>query len=287
MPGRPARRSRGRRDAAGRRAPRLGAPHRSCEGLCGRAGIELRAGEPPIVARVAGDFVWIDVRAFLPGDDETVAERLDALIGGDGAGESGLAGPGRRRDLRGVKRARGPRLSSSRSPRRSSRARRARRSAPRTWRRSGFHPVSRFPCTRTTFREPLARAVAGGNRVRGDPRGRQRQRLRGRGRRTGRHGGSGRDDRPRSPATERRRVARRVALRRGSQPIVRYAAIDRFVTSGQQDDPPLAVASRHASRHRPSRMARRTSASDRTALSGLEHPVTPATPRRRSRGSRA
>jgi hypothetical protein len=26
--------------------------------------------------------VWIDVRAMLPGDDERVAERLDALLGG-------------------------------------------------------------------------------------------------------------------------------------------------------------------------------------------------------------
>jgi L-seryl-tRNA(Ser) seleniumtransferase len=45
-------------------------------------GSALRAGEPPIVARVADDAVWIDVRAMLPGDDERVAERLDALLGG-------------------------------------------------------------------------------------------------------------------------------------------------------------------------------------------------------------
>jgi L-seryl-tRNA(Ser) seleniumtransferase len=41
----------------------------------------LRAGEPPIVARVAEDAVWIDVRTLLPGDDERVVERLDALLG--------------------------------------------------------------------------------------------------------------------------------------------------------------------------------------------------------------
>ena len=41
---------------------------------------ELRAGDPPIVARVADDAVWIDVRAFLPGDDAIVARRLDALL---------------------------------------------------------------------------------------------------------------------------------------------------------------------------------------------------------------
>ena len=56
------------------------------EGSAAELESELRAGEPPIVARVAGVFVWIDVRAFLPGDDETVAERLDELIGRDGAG---------------------------------------------------------------------------------------------------------------------------------------------------------------------------------------------------------
>jgi L-seryl-tRNA(Ser) seleniumtransferase len=41
----------------------------------------LRAGDPPIVARVADDAVWIDPRAFLPGDEEGVAERLDAIFG--------------------------------------------------------------------------------------------------------------------------------------------------------------------------------------------------------------
>lgn len=41
----------------------------------------LRTGETPIVARVAGNAVWIDVRAFLPGDDECVAKRLDQLLG--------------------------------------------------------------------------------------------------------------------------------------------------------------------------------------------------------------
>jgi L-seryl-tRNA(Ser) seleniumtransferase len=40
----------------------------------------LRAGPVPIVARVAEDAVWIDVRAFLPGDEERTAERLEALL---------------------------------------------------------------------------------------------------------------------------------------------------------------------------------------------------------------
>jgi L-seryl-tRNA(Ser) seleniumtransferase len=40
----------------------------------------LRAGDPPVVSRVADEAVWIDVRAFLAGDDEIVARRLDALL---------------------------------------------------------------------------------------------------------------------------------------------------------------------------------------------------------------
>lgn len=40
----------------------------------------LRAGPVPIIARVADEAVWIDVRAFLPGDDGLVAERLDELL---------------------------------------------------------------------------------------------------------------------------------------------------------------------------------------------------------------
>ena len=44
----------------------------------------LRAGAPPIVARVADDAVWIDPRAFLSGDDARVVERLEALLGGEG-----------------------------------------------------------------------------------------------------------------------------------------------------------------------------------------------------------
>jgi L-seryl-tRNA(Ser) seleniumtransferase len=43
----------------------------------------LRAGEPPIIARVADDAVWIDPRAFLPGDDEIVSRRLNALLAGE------------------------------------------------------------------------------------------------------------------------------------------------------------------------------------------------------------
>ena len=46
----------------------------------------LRAGEPPIIARVAENAVWIDPRAFLPGDDEIIADRLAKLL--DVAGET-------------------------------------------------------------------------------------------------------------------------------------------------------------------------------------------------------
>ena len=46
---------------------------------------ELRAGDPPIIARVADDAVWIDPRAFLPGDDEIVVRRLHELLEGQGA----------------------------------------------------------------------------------------------------------------------------------------------------------------------------------------------------------
>ena len=50
------------------------------------AGFEaaLRAGRPPIVARVADDAVWIDVRTLLPGDEEIVAARCEELLGGAG-----------------------------------------------------------------------------------------------------------------------------------------------------------------------------------------------------------
>ncbi|HYO46724.1 MAG TPA: L-seryl-tRNA(Sec) selenium transferase [Gemmatimonadota bacterium] len=44
----------------------------------------LRMDATPIVARVAGNAVWIDVRTFLQGDDERVAERLEALLGEGG-----------------------------------------------------------------------------------------------------------------------------------------------------------------------------------------------------------
>ncbi|HET6617347.1 MAG TPA: L-seryl-tRNA(Sec) selenium transferase, partial [Gemmatimonadota bacterium] len=40
----------------------------------------LRAGPVPIIARVADNAVWIDVRTLLPGDDGLVAERLDELL---------------------------------------------------------------------------------------------------------------------------------------------------------------------------------------------------------------
>jgi L-seryl-tRNA(Ser) seleniumtransferase len=41
---------------------------------------ELRAGDPPIVARVAEDAVWIDVRTLLPGEERIVARRLDEIL---------------------------------------------------------------------------------------------------------------------------------------------------------------------------------------------------------------
>jgi seryl-tRNA(Sec) selenium transferase len=44
----------------------------------------LRAGPVPIVTRVAEDAVWIDVRTFLPGDEERTAERLEALLADGG-----------------------------------------------------------------------------------------------------------------------------------------------------------------------------------------------------------
>jgi L-seryl-tRNA(Ser) seleniumtransferase len=45
----------------------------------------LREGSVAIVTRVSDGALWIDVRTFLAGDDERVAERLDALIGGGAA----------------------------------------------------------------------------------------------------------------------------------------------------------------------------------------------------------
>ncbi len=41
---------------------------------------ELRAGDPPIVARVAEDAVWIDVRTLLPGEERIVAQRLEEIL---------------------------------------------------------------------------------------------------------------------------------------------------------------------------------------------------------------
>jgi L-seryl-tRNA(Ser) seleniumtransferase len=40
----------------------------------------LRAGDPPIVARVAEEAVWIDVRTLLPGEEEIVARRLEEIL---------------------------------------------------------------------------------------------------------------------------------------------------------------------------------------------------------------
>lgn len=41
----------------------------------------LRAGDPPIVARVVEEAVWIDTRTLLPGEDGIVAARLEELLG--------------------------------------------------------------------------------------------------------------------------------------------------------------------------------------------------------------
>ena len=49
-------------------------------GSAGALETALRAGEPPIIARVADDAVWIDPRTFLPGDDVVVANRLGELL---------------------------------------------------------------------------------------------------------------------------------------------------------------------------------------------------------------
>jgi L-seryl-tRNA(Ser) seleniumtransferase len=43
----------------------------------------LRAGDPPIVVRVAEEAVWIDVRTLLPGEEEVVARRLEEILGGE------------------------------------------------------------------------------------------------------------------------------------------------------------------------------------------------------------
>jgi L-seryl-tRNA(Ser) seleniumtransferase len=51
----------------------------------------LRAGEPPIVARVVEEAVWIDVRALLPGEPELVAARLDELLTDQGSGKMNAA----------------------------------------------------------------------------------------------------------------------------------------------------------------------------------------------------
>lgn len=43
----------------------------------------LRADDPPIIARVADEAVWLDVRTLLDGDDEIVAGRLDRILSND------------------------------------------------------------------------------------------------------------------------------------------------------------------------------------------------------------
>lgn len=49
-------------------------------GSAARLEARLREGEPPIIARVAGEAVWIDVRTFLDGDEERVAARIDEIF---------------------------------------------------------------------------------------------------------------------------------------------------------------------------------------------------------------
>lgn len=50
------------------------------DGGATRLAAALRAGDPPIVARVADGAVWIDVRTMLEGEDAEVAARLDRLL---------------------------------------------------------------------------------------------------------------------------------------------------------------------------------------------------------------
>jgi L-seryl-tRNA(Ser) seleniumtransferase len=51
-------------------------------GSAARLEARLREGDPPIIARVAGEAVWIDVRTFLRGDEERVAARIDEIFEG-------------------------------------------------------------------------------------------------------------------------------------------------------------------------------------------------------------
>lgn len=50
------------------------------DGSASALAARLRAGDPPIVARVSEDAVWLDVRTLLPGEDAVVAARLDELF---------------------------------------------------------------------------------------------------------------------------------------------------------------------------------------------------------------
>ncbi len=63
------------RDLAGY-ALRLAPTDRTAETLAR----ELRAGDPPVVARVAEEAVWIDVRTLLPGEERIVARRLEEIL---------------------------------------------------------------------------------------------------------------------------------------------------------------------------------------------------------------
>ncbi|MDX1622390.1 MAG: L-seryl-tRNA(Sec) selenium transferase [Gemmatimonadota bacterium] len=59
-------------------APEAGPPHALAR--------ELRRGDPPIVARVADDALWLDVRTLLPDEDEIVTRRLNDLLDPPGGG---------------------------------------------------------------------------------------------------------------------------------------------------------------------------------------------------------
>ncbi|MGH7564810.1 MAG: L-seryl-tRNA(Sec) selenium transferase [Gemmatimonadota bacterium] len=63
------------RDLPGR-ALRVAPAGRTAESLAR----ELRGGDPPIIARVADDAVWIDVRTLLAGEERIVARRLEEIL---------------------------------------------------------------------------------------------------------------------------------------------------------------------------------------------------------------
>lgn len=50
------------------------------DGSASRLAAALREGDPPIVARVAEEAVWLDVRCLLPGDEEAIVRRLEEVF---------------------------------------------------------------------------------------------------------------------------------------------------------------------------------------------------------------